>query len=119
MRLWSLYSSFGYARRTYIDNPASVVSLDGVVDENFFGNITINRRLGRVAGVSFSFAGSLFKNGQLGASDVKSGSINTNYYRTFGRGIRAQATVGLDASKQDGVTADVSGRAQLGLQYQF
>ena len=75
--------------------------------------------LTRKSGISFSFRGSLFKNGQVGQPDVKSGSFSTNYYRTFGRGIRLQANMTVDASKQDGITADVSGRAQLGLQYQF
>jgi hypothetical protein len=50
---------------------------------------------------------------------VVSGLISASYYRTFGRGIRAQARLSVDASKQDGVTADVSGLAQLGIQYQF
>jgi len=119
MREWTFGGSVGYSRRTYFDDPNSLVSLAGVVDQSIFGNLSVNRRLSRVSGVSFSFAGNLFKNGQLGASDVLSGSVTTNYYRTFGRGIQMQATVAMDASKQDGITADVSGRAQLGLQYRF
>ena len=119
LRQWALSGSFGYTRRTYIDDPNAPVSLDGVVDQSFFGDISLNGQLTRVSGVSFSFTGSLFKNGQVGASDVVAGSFSTNYYRTFGRGIRARASLAVDASKQDGITADVSGRAQLGMQYQF
>jgi len=119
MRSWSFGGSLGYSRRTYIDDPNSPVSLAGVVDQSVFGNITVNRRLTRISGVSFSFSGNLFKNGQVGASDVLSGSVTTNYYRSFGRSIQMQASVSVDASKQDGITADVSGRAQLGLQYRF
>lgn len=119
MRSWTVGGSVGYSHRTYIDDPNSPVSLAGVVDQSFFGNITVNRRLTRISGVSFSFSGNLFKNGQVGASDVLSGSVTTNYYRSFGRNIQMQASVSVDASKQDGITADVSGRAQLGLQYRF
>jgi uncharacterized protein (PEP-CTERM system associated) len=119
LREWTMSGSFGYTRRTYIDDPTDPFSLDGVVDQSFFGDISLNGQLTRVSGVSFSFAGSLFKNGQVGASDVVSGSFSANYYRTFGRSIRARASLAVDASKQDGITADVSGRAQLGMQYQF
>lgn len=119
LRTWTFSGGLGYARRTYIDNPNSLFSLDGVVDESFFSNISIGRPLSRVSGVSFSFTGNLFKNGQVGASDVMSGSFSTNYYRSFGRGIQMQASVAVDGSKQDGMATDVSGRARLGLQYRF
>lgn len=119
MRQWTLSGSFGYTRRTYIDDPTDPFSLDGIVDESFFTDVSLNGQLTRTSGVSFSFAGSLFKNGQVGASDVVSGSFSANYYRTIGRSIRARASLAVDASKQDGITADVSGRAQLGMQYQF
>ncbi|WP_340316788.1 porin family protein [Rhizorhabdus argentea] len=119
MRKWSFATSLGYSRRTYIDDPGTLFSLDGVVDQSFFGDVVLTGQLTRNSGVSFSFSGNLFKNGQVGASDVLSGSFSSNYYRTFGRGIRAQASLAVESSKQDGVTADVSGRAQLGVQYQF
>lgn len=119
MRIWTFSGSLGYSRRDYIDNPNSPVSLDGVVDESFFGNMTFGRPLSRTSGLSFSFSGNLFKNGQVGAADVMSGSFSTNYYQSFGRGIRMQASVAVDGSKQDGTATDVSGRARLGLQYRF
>ena len=119
MRQWNLSTTLGYTHRTYIDQPGTPFSLDGVVDQGIFGDVTMSGRLTRTSGVSFSFQGNLFKNGQVGASDVISGSVSSNYYRTFGRGIRAQATVAVDTTKQDGIAADVSGRAQLGVQYQF
>ncbi|RYE54657.1 MAG: hypothetical protein EOP18_07140 [Rhizobiaceae bacterium] len=119
MRRWTFSTSGGYSRRTYIDTPGTLFSLDGVVDQIFFGDVTMSGILTRDSGVSFSFRSSLFKNGQVGSRDVKSGSVSTNYYRTFGRGIRMQADLSVDASKQDGITADVSGRAKLGLFYQF
>ena len=119
MRQWTISGSFGYSRRNYFDDPNSPVSLAGVVDQSFFGNLGVTTQLTRVSGVSFSFSGNLFKNGQVGASDVVSGSASANYFRSFGRSIGMQALVAVDASKQDGVTADVSGRAQLGLNYRF
>jgi len=119
VRRWTLLSSLGYSHRRYIDRPGTQFSLLGVVDEIYFGDMKITGQLSQRSGVTFSFAGNLFKNGQVGASDVTSGSIGTDYYRTFGRGIRAQAGFAVEATKQDGITADVSGRAQLGVQYQF
>lgn len=118
-RTWTFGVSAGYTRRTYNDDPNSPVSLAGVADQNVFGNLSISRRLTRTSGVSFSFSGSYFMNGQVGAVDVINGSFNANYDRSFGRGIQMRATVAVDASKQENVTADVSGRAQLGLQYKF
>jgi uncharacterized protein (PEP-CTERM system associated) len=119
MRQTTLTSAFGYSRRAYIDNPNSPVSLAGVVDQSFFGNMTVSRRLTRESGISFSFQGNYFMNGQVGAPDAMSGSVNTSYYRSFGRGIQFNATVAIDGSKQENIPADVSGRAQLGLQYRF
>ena len=119
MRRWNFTASAGYSRRTYIDTPGTLFSLDGVVDQIYFSELSMSGVLTRKSGLSFSFRGNLFKNGQIGAPDAKSGSFATNYYRSFGRGIRMQANFAVEASKQDGITADVSGRAQLGLQYQF
>lgn len=119
MRRWTFSASAGYSRRNYIDTPGTLFSLAGVVDQSYFAEFSMGGVLTRQSGVSFSFRGNYFKNGQVGASDVKSGSFDTNYYRSFGRGIRLQADFSVDASKQDGITADVSGRAQLGLRYQF
>ncbi|MES2497178.1 MAG: hypothetical protein V4618_13785 [Pseudomonadota bacterium] len=119
MRTWTFSGGLGYSRRTYIDNPNSPVSLEGVVDESFFTNMSIARPLSRDSGLSLSFSGNLFKNGQIGADDVMSGSLSTSYYRTFGRGIQMQASVSVDGSKQDGIPTDVSGRARLGVQYRF
>lgn len=119
MRNWNYTGSLGYSRRTYFDDPTSPVSLAGVVDQSFFANSTLGRRLTRTSGVSFAFQGNLFKNGQVGASDVMAGSFTSNYYRSFGRSIQLQANLSVDASKQEGSAADISGRAQLGLQYKF
>jgi hypothetical protein len=119
LRQWNVSAGLGYTRRNYIDDPNAVVSLAGVVDQSIFGNFAVGGQLTRQSGVSFSFTGNMFKNGQVGASDVLSGSASANYFRTFGRGIQMQASVAVDASKQDGLTADVSGRAQVGLQYRF
>lgn len=119
MRETQINFAIGYARRDYIDLPGSPGSLDGVVDQSIFVQGEIGRQLTRNSGVTFSFTGNLFKNGQVGASDVLSGAINGGYYQSFGRGLRAQASVGVEASKQDGAPADVTSRAQLGMRYQF
>jgi uncharacterized protein (PEP-CTERM system associated) len=118
-RIWSFGMGGGYSRRTYNDDPNAPVSLANVVDQNFFGNLSVSRRLTRTSGVSFSLSGSYFMNGQIGASDVMNGSFGANYDRSFGRGIQMQASVAVDGSKQKDVPTDISGRAQLGLQYKF
>ena len=118
-RHWDVASTLGYSRRTYIDDPTSPVSLEGVVDQSFFSSLSLGRGLTRTSRVSFSFSGNYFMNGQVGASDVMSGSFTTSYNRSFGRGIQLQASMAVDGTKQESMTADVSGRAQLGLQYKF
>ncbi len=119
LRRTALSVSAGYTRRTYIDDPNAPVSLDGVVDEAWYFQGSIGRQLTPDSGINFAFSGDLFKNGQAGAPDVTSVALNGAYFRTFGKGLRAQALVGIEASKQDGVATDVSGRAQLGMRYQF
>jgi len=119
MRRTSLSLGAGYTRRTYIDDPNAPASLDGVVDQSWYFQGSVGRQLTPDSGINFAFSGDLFKNGQAGVPDVMSIAFNTAYFRTFGRGLRAQALVGVEASKQDGIAADVSGRAQLGVRYQF
>ncbi len=119
MRQSRLNFSAGYQRRTYIDDPSVPNSLDGTTSQSVFVQGDWARNLTVSSGLGFSLSGNLAMNGQVGISDVASVAIDSRYYRTFGRSLRAQATVGIEAEKQDGVPADVSGRAQLGLRYQF
>lgn len=109
----------GYTRRTYIDDPNSLFSLDGVVDQLFYMQGSGTLAMSRDAGLSFAFSANWFKNGQVGVGDVISYSVNTTYYRLLFRNLRAEASLGLESSKQDGSTADMSGRAQLGVHYDF
>lgn len=119
MHATKLSFTAGYARRNYIDLPGAPGSLAGVVDQAFFAQATIGEQLTRSSGFTFSFSGNLFKNGQIGAGDVMSGAINGGYYQSFGRGLRAQASVGVEATKQDGAPLDIKSHAQLGVRYQF
>ena len=119
LRRLSLTMGAGYTRRTYIDDPDEVFSLDGVVDQLFYLQGNGSLVMARDAGLSFAFSANWFKNGQAGVGDVMSWSVNGTYYRLLGRGLRAEASLGLESSKRDGFTADMLGRAQLGVHYDF
>jgi len=119
MRKLSINVGGGYTRRTYIDDPTQLVSLSGVVDQLFYLQGSGSLVMARDSGISFAFSANMFKNGQVGVGDVVSYSTNGSYYRLLGRGLRAEASLGLESSKQEGSPADLLGRAQLGVHYDF
>jgi hypothetical protein len=119
MRKSALNFGAGYSRRTYFDEPGVIGSLNGVVDQSIFAQAGYTRQLARDSGVNFALSGNLFKNGQVGVPDVRSVALDGGYFRIFGKGVRAQATFGVEASKTDGVAADISARGQFDVRYQF
>lgn len=119
MRRLSFNFGGGYTRRTYIDDPTAPFSMDGIVDQLFYLQGAGSVAMARDSGLSFALSANLFKNGQAGVGDVISYSLSSSYYRLLGRGLRADASLGLESSKRDGFKADMSGRAQLGVHYDF
>jgi uncharacterized protein (PEP-CTERM system associated) len=119
MRRTRLSFGGGYSRRTYQDDPTLLVSLNGVVDQTIFAQGSVGRNLSPDSSIDFSFTGNLFINGQAGAADVQSLAWNSRYSRNLGRSLIASASVGVEASKQDGSPTDILGRAELGVRYSF
>ncbi|RVT93777.1 hypothetical protein [Sphingomonas crocodyli] len=119
MRQTSLNLGGGYSRRTYQDDPTLAVSLDGVVDQTIFVTGGLNHALSPKSSVDFSFNGNLFINGQAGTPDVQSLVMNSRYSRILGRSLIASASVSVEASKREGDAADILGRAELGVRYNF
>ncbi|TZG29120.1 hypothetical protein FYJ91_03005 [Sphingomonas montanisoli] len=119
MRQTTLNLGGGYSRRTYQDDPTLQVSLDGVVDQTVFVTGGLNHALSAKSSVDFSFTGNLFINGQVGAPDVQSIVLNWGYSRILGRSLIASASVSAEAAKREGDAAEILGRAQLGVRYNF
>ena len=119
MRQTTLNFGGGYARRTYQDDPTLTVSLDGVVDQTIFVTGGLNHALSAKSSVDFSFNGNLFINGQAGTPDVQSLVLNGRYSRILGSSLIASASVSVEGSKREGDAADILGRAELGVRYNF
>jgi uncharacterized protein (PEP-CTERM system associated) len=119
MRKTAINLSAGYQRRNYIGEVGVIGSLNGVVDQSWTVQAGVTHQLSRISGVNFALSGNLFNNGAPGVADVKAVAFNGGYLRTFGRKLRAQATFGVEDSKTEGATADITARAQLTLGYQF
>ncbi|MET0269500.1 MAG: hypothetical protein ABW173_03625 [Sphingomonas sp.] len=117
---WSYGLGGGYAQRRYLaPRVAGQFSLDGLRDESWFAQGNLGRRLTPDSGVDFAVYGDYYKSGVPGSGDVRSGGATTNYYRTLGDRLSANAAVGLYAFDADGFEADMAGTLLLGMRYVF
>ncbi len=117
---WTYGAGGGYAQRRYLaPRFAGLFSLDGLRDESWSVQGNIGRKLTETSGLDFALYGDYYKSGIPGAVDVKSGGATTNYYRTFGDHLSANAAVGLYAYEANGFDTDVSGALLLGMRYIF
>lgn len=116
--VWMLGLGLGYSQRKYLaPNTALFAAYAGRKDENWFGTFSAGRPLDESSNIQANLYGNLFQPG-LGLDTLNLGS-NVTYSRNFGRRLSANASVGVDAIKQDTVDTQVNGMAQLGMRYQF
>lgn len=117
---WSGGVGIGYARRKYIAPEDSLFfSLDGVVDQSWFGQAQIGRRLSERSSVEASLYANRYESGIAFAPAVTSTGTTVSYYRLIGRRLSATASIGLFTSDQDGFASDVVASGLLGLRYSF
>jgi hypothetical protein len=112
----------GYDNRRYL-LPAGIipgVSLDGVVDETWFAQVSAGRELSRRSSVDINGFVNYFDSGLTGAPNVFGGGATTSYSYSFGH-FGASASLGLYAFDQSipGTTADVTAQGLLGMRYSF
>ncbi|PZO91912.1 MAG: hypothetical protein DI623_01585 [Sphingomonas sanxanigenens] len=117
---WSGGVGIGYARRKYLaPEDGLFFSLDGVVDQSWFGQAQIGRRLSERSSVEASLYANRYESGIAFAPAVTSTGTTVSYYRLIGRRLSATASIGLFTSDQDGFANDVVASGLIGLRYSF
>jgi hypothetical protein len=109
----------GYANRLYYaPHIPGVVSLDGVTDAGYYGQLFFNRELTRASGISGNVFANYFEPGLAGAVPVYGGGGNLSYYHNWGA-LGMNLTAGVFAADQQGGSSDVSAQATAAMRYQF
>ncbi len=119
--LWTYGVGAGYSNRRYSAPnyaTAGLLSIDGVTDESWMVQGNLGRRLTAVSEIDMALYGNWFDSGLAGAPDVRSAGAVGTYSHRFGR-LAAQASLGLDASEQDGFDTYYTGSLLLGARYSF
>jgi hypothetical protein len=96
------------------------VSLDGVVDETWYAQVSAGRELGRRSAIDVNAFVNYFNSGLAGAPNVFGGGGNASYSYSFGH-FGATALLGLYAFDQNipGTDTDVTAQGLLGMRYNF
>ena len=112
--------AFGVAQRKFIaDDSAILANVNGATDENYFGTITVSRKLDERSGIDANIYANYYDAGVAGNVDVLNAGAYAGYYRSFGRRLTATAAVGVDGTDPQGIDAIISAMGQVGLRYQF
>ena len=109
----------GYSRRTFSAPTGVGFSVNGLSDQNYYGQADIGYQIDDSSNLSGAVYAGYFDSGIAGAGGVLSTGATGSYSRTFGRRLSATAALGLYSSKVDGFEGDLSAQALLGARYQF
>ena len=109
----------GYSRRTFSAPTGVGFSVNGLSDENYYGEASLGYQIDDRSNINGGLYASYFDSGIANAGGVLSTGATGSYSRTFGRRLSATAAVGLYSSKIEGIEADLSAQALLGARYQF
>jgi hypothetical protein len=116
---WTATLAAGYVRRKFIADSQSVLAAaNGLVDQNYFVAIGVQRPIGTVSTFDAQAYFNYFDSG-FGVGDVTNIGANASYRRTVWRSLQASAAIGIDSIDRQGQEAFVSLLAQIGLRYQF
>lgn len=116
---WNYGVGAGYSNRKYVaPNFDGTFSIDGVTDESWMVQANLGRKLTPVSAIDMALYGNWFDSGTSFAADVRSAGAIGTYSHQFGR-LSAQASLGLDASDQDGFDSYYTGSLLLGARYSF
>mgnify|MGYP003145079833 FL=1 len=117
---WNAGLGVGYARRRYFASQLGAVSaVDGLVDENYYANLSIGRQLDTYSSFDANVYANLLDSGFANAPNVLGIGANAAYYRQILPGLQGTAAVGLDSFQQDGFDSEITASALLGLRYDF
>ncbi|AMO71607.1 hypothetical protein [Sphingorhabdus sp. M41] len=117
---WNTGLGVGYARRRFFASQLGAVSAtDGLVDQNYYANLTIGRELDTYSSFDANVYANLLDSGFAAAPNVLGLGANAAYYRQILPGLQGTAAVGLDSFQQDGFDSEITASALLGLRYDF
>lgn len=117
---WNTGFGVGYARRRFFASQlGSVSAVDGLVDQNYYANLTIGRELDIYSSFDANIYANLLDSGFANAPNVLGVGANAAYYRQILPRLQGTAAVGLDSFQQDGFDSELTASALLGLRYDF
>ncbi|MEH6662621.1 MAG: hypothetical protein V7679_13305 [Parasphingorhabdus sp.] len=117
---WNTGLGVGYARRRFFASQlGSVSAVDGLVDQNYYANLTIGRELDIYSSFDANVYANLLDSGFANAPNVLGVGANAAYYRQILPRLQGTAAVGLDSFQQDGFDSELTASALLGLRYDF
>ncbi len=117
---WNASAAAGYSRRKFFASQLGGLSgVDGLVDENYYANLSIGRQIDARSSFDTNVYANLLDSGFAGAPNVLALGANAAYYRQIIPGLTGTAAVGLDSFQQDGFDSELTASALLGLQYEF
>ncbi|WP_339690325.1 hypothetical protein [uncultured Parasphingorhabdus sp.] len=119
-RGWEAGLGVGYARRRFFASQlGAVAAVDGLVDENYYANLSLGRELDAYSRIDTNVYANLLDSGFAGAPNVLGIGANAAYYRQIFPGLQGTAAVGLDSYEQAGFDSELTASALLGLRYDF
>ena len=119
-RGWEAGLGVGYVRRRFFASQlGAVAAVDGLVDENYYANLSIGRELDRYSRFDTNIYANLLDSGFAGAPNVLGLGANAAYYRQILPGLQGTAAVGVDSYDQEGFDSEITASALLGLRYDF
>ncbi|MEP2750773.1 MAG: hypothetical protein ABJP02_13865 [Parasphingorhabdus sp.] len=117
---WNMGVAAGYSRRRFFASQlGGLPGVDGLVDQNYYANLSIGRQLDARSGFDTNVYANLLDSGFAGAPNVLAMGANAAYYRQIIPRLTGTAAVGLDSFQQNGFDSELTASALLGLQYEF
>ncbi len=108
--------ALGYNQRRF---SAPAVATFGTVDESFYVQANVNRRIDEVSGIDASAYANWYQSGLNGAPRVMGVGGTLSYFRNFGPRLQGTASVGLYSSSVEDFDSTLVGAAQVGARYTF
>lgn len=117
---WNWGVAGGYSRRKFIAPTGDLfVNIDGAVDENYYLNMILGRRIDQRSGIDATVYANYYDGGRTGGVDVLNAGAYASYYRNLTRRLTGTASVGIDGVDPDGIDSIISALGQVSLRYQF
>jgi hypothetical protein len=116
---WSYGAGLGYSQRKYLVPAGAGFALNGVRDEDWFGQAQVAYQISPQSSIDAEVFASLYDSGILGAPNVLSTGATSSYHHQFGRRLSAVAALGLYSTRIEDQEGDLFGSALLGMRYTF